>query len=82
MDLIRLGDTTDHGGNVVSASQTMTYDDVPVARKGDRITCPKHLEVQPNVIEEGDEEITDEGVPVARAGHRGTCGCHLISSLL
>lgn len=81
IDLIRLGDATDHAGKVVSASPTMSYGDIAVARKGDRITCPQHPEVRPNVIEEGDEEITDEGVPVARAGHRCTCGCHLISSV-
>ncbi|MFL9963507.1 PAAR domain-containing protein [Paraburkholderia sediminicola] len=82
IDRIRLGDATDHDGRVESASKTMSYDGVPVAREGDRISCPKHPEVQPNVIEEGDGDITDEGIPVARAGHRGTCGCHLISSLL
>lgn len=80
-DFIRLGDTTDHGGKVISASLTMSYDSIPVARKGDRITCPLHPQIQPNVIVEGDESITDDGVPVARHNHQGTCGCHLISSL-
>lgn len=80
-DLIRLGDTTDHGGKVISASLTMNYDGIPVARKGDRITCPLHPQIQPNVIVDGDESITDDGVPVARHNHRGTCGCHLISSV-
>lgn len=80
-DLIRLGDSTDHGGKVESASTTMSYDGVPVARKGDRLSCPKHPQVQPNVIEEGDDTTTDEGIPVARNGHRGTCGCRLITSL-
>ena len=40
IDLIRLGDTTDHGGKVITASQTMRYAGQPVARKGDLIECP------------------------------------------
>ena len=80
-DYIRLGDTTDHGGKVITASETADYDGIPLARKGDRIECPLHLEVQPNVIIEGDETMDDEGIPIARHGHRGTCGCQLISSL-
>ncbi|WP_321873398.1 PAAR domain-containing protein [Burkholderia ubonensis] len=82
MDLIRLGDATDHGGKVITASETMEYDGIAVARKGDRITCPLHPDVHPNVIEEGDETMDDEGIPIARAGHSGTCGCRLISSIV
>ncbi|WP_321788950.1 PAAR domain-containing protein [Paraburkholderia sp. J94] len=82
MDLIRLGDTTDHGGAVVTGSSTMDYDGKPVARKGDLIECPLHPQIQPNVILEGDEEISDHGIPVARHGHHATCGCSLISSLI
>ena len=81
MDLIRLGDDTDHGGKVVSASETMHYDDRAVARRGDRVSCPLHPDVEPNLIIEGDETMMDEGIPIARHGHRATCGCHLISSL-
>jgi len=81
MDFIRLGDTTDHGGKVVTASTTADYDGIALARKGDLIECPRHPQVQPNVIIEGDDTMTDNGVPLARAGHRGTCGCRLISSV-
>lgn len=81
MDFIRLGDATDHGGKVISASTTMDYDGVPLARKGDEVTCPQHPDVRPNRIIEGDESMTDHGVPLARHGHRATCGCRLISSL-
>jgi len=80
-DLIRLGDATDHGGNVISASNTMSYDGRGVARKGDEVTCPLH-DIKPNLIIEGDEKTNDHGVPVARHGYRATCGCRLISSLL
>jgi uncharacterized Zn-binding protein involved in type VI secretion len=80
--LIRLGDTTDHGGEVITASQTMRYRGRRVARVGDLVKCPLHPEVQPNMILEGDRKITDRGTPVARQGHHATCGCSLISSLV
>ncbi|SIT46293.1 PAAR repeat-containing protein [Paraburkholderia piptadeniae] len=82
INLIRLGDTTDHGGEVVTASETMCFDRRRVARKGDVVTCPLHPEINPNLIVEGDDKITDHGVPVARHGHKAMCGCHLISSLI
>jgi uncharacterized Zn-binding protein involved in type VI secretion len=81
MDLIRLGDDTDHGGKVISASTTMRFDGRFVARKGDEVSCPRHPEVRPNLILEGDETMLDDGTPIARHGHRAKCGCHLISSL-
>jgi len=81
MDLIRLGDATDHGGKVISASSTMNFDGRFVARKGDRVSCPLH-DISPNLIIDGDESMMDDGVPIARHGHRAACGCHLISSLI
>ncbi|MFM0135320.1 PAAR domain-containing protein [Caballeronia grimmiae] len=79
--LIRLGDPTDHGGQVITASETMRFEGVSVARKGDEVDCPLHPEIKPNLIIEGDDSITDAGVPVARHGHRACCGCRLLSSL-
>ncbi|WP_321957891.1 PAAR domain-containing protein [Paraburkholderia bannensis] len=81
LNAIRLGDSTDHGGQVITASATMKLRGKGVARKGDRIQCPKHPDFDPNVIEEGDPNIRDHGIPVARDGHHGTCGCSLISSI-
>ncbi|WP_186117858.1 PAAR domain-containing protein [Burkholderia gladioli] len=82
MNLIRVGDDTDHGGKVETGSQTMQFDGRYVARKGDRVSCPRHPDVSPNVIEEGDTSFTDAGVPIARHGHHATCGCRLLSSLV
>jgi len=82
INLIRLGDATDHGGKVMTASTTMGFDGRFVARKGDAVACPLHPEVQPNLILEGDDSMTDNGTPIARHGHTTTCGCHLISSLV
>lgn len=81
MKLIRLGDATDHGGKVISASSSMHYDGRPLARKGDEVSCPKHPKVRPNRIIDGDAAMTDGGVALALHGHRAACGCHLISSL-
>jgi uncharacterized Zn-binding protein involved in type VI secretion len=53
-----------------------------VARKGDEVSCPKHPNIKPNLIIDGDESMTDDGVPVARHGYRAMCGCRLISSLV
>ncbi|WP_186169441.1 PAAR domain-containing protein, partial [Burkholderia gladioli] len=54
INLIRVGDDTDHDGKVETGSQTMQFDGRYVARKGDRVSCPRHPDVSPNVIEEGD----------------------------
>lgn len=81
IDIIRLGDETDHSGRVVSASDHMEFDGRRVARKGDEVTCPLH-DNHPNLIIEGDETMTDDGVPIARHGHRAMCGCRLLSSLI
>jgi len=78
-NLIRLGDDTDHGGKVISASSKMRFSGRAVARKGDLVSCPK-CKVHPNPIIEGDDTMTDDGIPVARHGHRAACGCRLISS--
>jgi uncharacterized Zn-binding protein involved in type VI secretion len=81
MNLIRLGDDTDHGGKVITASTTMRFDGRFVARKGDEVSCPLHPDVRPNLILEGDDSMTDNGIPIARQNHHATCGCGLISSL-
>lgn len=81
INLVRIGDATDHGGKVISASGTMRFDGRYVTRKGDEVTCPKH-DVRPNLIIEGDETMLDDGVPIARHGYQATCGCRLISSLV
>ncbi|CAG9258350.1 conserved hypothetical protein [Burkholderia diffusa] len=81
IDFVLLGDDTDHGGKVITASKTMKFNGRFVARKGDEVSCPRH-DIKPNLIIDGDEMMTDDGVPVARHGYRAMCGCHLISSLV
>ncbi|CAG9211684.1 PAAR domain-containing protein [Burkholderia vietnamiensis] len=81
IDLILLGDSTDHGGKVITASKKMKFGGRFVARKGDEVSCPKH-DIKPNLIIDGDETMADDGVPIARHGYRAMCGCRLISSLV
>src|ERR1700732_1052564 len=40
-DMARLGDTTDHGGKVIEASQHLTNMGIPVALDGHLVECPK-----------------------------------------
>lgn len=76
---IRVGDTTTHGGVVVTGSSTLTEDGIPIARKGDKVTCPR-CEPHIFVIAEGLENCLDRGIPIAVEGHLTTCGAKLIAS--
>lgn len=77
---IVVGDTTSHGGKVISGSPSSTWSaaNVPIARKGDKVTCPK---CEPHMFEiaEGCDESLDFGAPVALEGHKTTCGAVLIA---
>ncbi|WP_454765719.1 PAAR domain-containing protein [Cupriavidus campinensis] len=76
---IRLGDELEHGGQVTSASPTMTFMGRPVARKGDSALCARH---GATTIAEAHEGFSDQdGKPIAMHHHRCACGCRLISSL-
>ena len=77
--IIRLGDSTSHGGKVVSATSHITVAGIPVARLGDKCTCPK-LGHNNCVIVEGDSNWTVDGIPIALEGHKTSCGAVLISS--
>ncbi len=39
--LIRVGDKTSHGGEVMTGSANMIVDGKEVARLGDKVTCPQ-----------------------------------------
>ena len=80
-EVIRLGDPTDHGGSVESVSaRHFTVDGVPVARVGDRCSCPVRGHGR-CVIAEGDPAFTIGGLPVAFDGHRTSCGAALRSTV-
>jgi len=77
--VIRLGDTTTHGGKVVQVASITTVDDIPIARIGDTVTCPK-CKGEHSIVE-GEPTFLDDGIPVALDGHKTSCGAALISSL-
>lgn len=78
--IIRLGDTTDHGGEVITGADTWTVEGRPVARIGDKVRCPK-CDNKIYEIVEGNPKITVFGRPAAFEGHQTSCGAKLISSL-
>ena len=77
--VIRLGDTTDHGGEVISVVHKPTDLGKPIACIGDMVKCPKCKGTYP--IVEGDLNCKIEGIPVAFEGHKTECGAALISSV-
>lgn len=77
--IVRIGDKTTHGGAVLTGSCTMKFGGIGVARKGDKVSCPKEVH-GPTTIVEGNPDYLDQGVPVAFHGHKCGCGCTLISS--
>lgn len=76
--IIRLNDTTSHGGKVASVGAThFTVGGSAVARIGDKVTCPLH---GPGTIIEGDARHKIDGIAVAYEGHQTSCGAALQAS--
>lgn len=76
--IIRLGDSTSHGGKVISAKAShIRVDGLAVACVGDICTCPLHGD---GTITEGDPNHTVDGIPVAYDGDRVSCGATLHST--
>ena len=78
--IIRVGDATSHGGQVVTGSGVSKVMDRPVARQGDQCICPMQGH-QNCVIAEGDPTFIVDGKPAAFDGHKTSCGATLISSV-
>lgn len=76
--LIVLGDTTDHGGTVISAAPVATTGGKPVARLGDLVECPRCR--GKFAIVEGNPAMTFDGVAAAYHGCAVACGARLIAS--
>lgn len=76
---IVIGDTTDHGGTVISGAATTDTDDKRIARVGDKVSCPKKGHGGITVIVSGDPTVIIDGNPAARHGDVTACGAKLIS---
>ncbi|HHZ8355260.1 PAAR domain-containing protein [Morganella morganii] len=76
--VICLGDTTDHGGVVISALDNYSINGRPVATEGDSVSCPKCKGVFQ--IASGSSLMTFPGKKIALEGMKTTCGATLIAS--
>ncbi len=78
--VVRLGDKTSHGGEVITASVTHTIAGISIARVGDQVTCPITGHGANKIIG-GAMTYEIGGRMVALHGHKCECGCTLIASL-
>lgn len=75
--IIRLGDSTSHGGKVIEASSQTDSLQKPLARLGDKVSCPIPGHGTCPIVS-GDMTFIVDGKPVARAGDKTSCGAVLI----
>ncbi|MEF9413161.1 PAAR domain-containing protein [Ralstonia sp. SM1864_UCD524_TZ4] len=77
--VIRIGDLTSHGGQVLTGAEKSRVMGQAVARVGDKCSCPMpgHHDCE---IVEGDPNVKIDGRMVAFHGHKVSCGATLISS--
>jgi uncharacterized Zn-binding protein involved in type VI secretion len=76
--IIRLGDTTDHGGIVLDSIPHTNLNGKPIAGKGNMVFCPLCKGEFP--IIEGSDTYRVNGTPVALDGMKTACGASLIAS--
>ncbi|MCU7238523.1 PAAR domain-containing protein [Pseudomonas peradeniyensis] len=77
-NIIRLGDTTDHGGQVIESIPHSHLNGKPMAGKGNLVFCPLCKGAFP--IIEGSSTYRINGVPVALDGMKTACGARLVAS--
>ncbi|MFC0253484.1 PAAR domain-containing protein [Massilia consociata] len=77
-EIIRMGDSTSHGGKVIEGSPFDICMGKPIAYMGHKVQCPKCKGVFP--IVEGALTTTFYGKGVALAGMKTACGAVLIAS--
>ena len=76
--IVRLGDTSSHGGSVVSAASKWKCEGALIARKGDLFACPIPGHGV-NPIIQGSGKWKCEDAAIARHGDLTACGAALIS---
>ncbi|NYH22095.1 PAAR domain-containing protein [Paraburkholderia bryophila] len=76
---IREGDTTSHGGRVLSCTPSNTMYGKPLALLGDKVSCPKCGGVYP-IVSAKQLGMTFGGRPVASDGDKTACGAVLIAT--
>jgi uncharacterized Zn-binding protein involved in type VI secretion len=68
----RLGDTSDHGGEIITATSNARSNNIPLAMTGDIHRCPIHGDTARSNMYDGDKSIAHIG---ATAG----CGAVIIT---
>lgn len=85
LKIIVVGDSTDHGGKVISGSPTRDIGGKAIARIGDQVSCPLFYPGGAphgvNKITTGHDSVTVDDIPVAVHGGKTECGCTLIGSV-
>lgn len=76
--VVRVGDRTSHGGEVLEGHSQFKILGKEVGAVGHRVSCPQCSGSQS--IAEGAENATIMGLPVALDGMKTTCGAVLIGS--
>ena len=77
----RLGDTSSHGGTVITGSVTTIVNGRPMARMGDMHVCPiPGHGVTP--IVSGSLDTATDGKPNARMGDMAGCGAVIVTGSL
>ena len=77
----RLGDTSSHGGTVITGSVTTIVNGRPMARMGDMHVCPiPGHGVTP--IVSGSLDTATDGRPNARMGDMAGCGAVIVTGSL
>lgn len=74
--IARLGDTSTHGGAIVTSADVSYCEGAKIARRTDILDCPIH---GPNPIVGHSNKLWCEGLEVARHGDSTACGAALIS---
>ncbi len=74
--ICRLGDTSTHGGAIVTSADISLCEGAKIARHTDILDCPIH---GPNPIVQHSSKMWCEGLEVARHGDSTACGAALIS---
>lgn len=76
--VIRLGDTSTHGGAMVTSSSKSPAEGPNICRLGDLLACPLPGHGTNPVIEASPDSLC-EGKQIAREGDHTACGAALIS---
>lgn len=77
-EIIRKGDSTNHGGTVLEGFPQTNLNGSPMAGVGHKVICSKCKGTFP--IVEGSNAYRVDGTPVALHGMKTACGASLIAS--